>query len=67
MTVSDPGQPDRLPFYINDGVIGTTDADPRWQAASSAYPQTIIIDLEDHSPVQTSERVPFAALTPGGR
>lgn len=62
VTVSDPGQPDRLPFYINDGVIGTTDVDPRWQAASSAYPQTIVIDLEDYYSIDSYELVTFAAI-----
>lgn len=62
VTASDPGQSGRLPSYINDGVIGTTDAEPRWQAQSSSYPQTLVIDLEDYYSIDSYELVTFASI-----
>lgn len=62
VTASDPGQSGRLMSYINDGVIGTTDAEPRWQAQSSSYPQTLVIDLEDYYSIDSYELVTFASI-----
>ena len=62
VTASDPGQSGRLPAYVTDGVIGAKDSDPRWQAKSGAYPQWLVVDLEDYYSVHSYELVTFAAI-----